>query len=288
MSRYDVRPPADAILSRIAPHLLDLFGSEGMAVGGGTALAARWGHRRSTDIDLIIAQTAFEEVAGQLTQRLTASSSVVRIRHGRNWLTGDCAEGDFSISTTQPLLPPQPGPPDRETRFGIKLEPTAEILARKLKLRIYGNGEFVSRDFYDLCTAAEEAPHALHGALSVLTSGERGEIAAEIAGFGRRAAFLGRDLTDVHRPEWLPSLSRRTAAVVAEDPRLEPVFHLREDGISKTDTFTGTLDEARLRAAEIEWWFDSATEIAIFRGKEKVENVRDAAETAPDDIPCPW
>ena len=97
----------------------------------------------------------------------------------------------------------------------IALETTAEILARKLRLRIYGSGTFVSRDFYGICTAGERDREALDLALSVMSVEERGEISSEIASMGAKAVHLGRPLTDVHRPSWPKDLAERTAKLIA-------------------------------------------------------------------------
>lgn len=160
---------------------------------------------------------------------LLTSVSVTNIRHGRGWLNGMCADGEFSMSTTTPLLLALTELADRETCFGLGLEPTAEILARKLKLRMYGNGEFVSRDSYDICTAGERDRDELDLALSVMSVEERAEVADEIASLGPQAARLGRPLTGVHRPSWLSDLGEQSAQLIAP-PR--PGTGHRRDGRS--------------------------------------------------------
>jgi len=87
---------------------------------------------------------------------------------------------------------------------------------------MYGNGEFVPRDLYDLCTAAEKDPRSLRLALGILTGSEREEIAGEIKSFGFRASGLGRELVAVHRPEWLSGIGRRTADLILSPPEVRP------------------------------------------------------------------
>ncbi len=213
MSDFAIPSPADAILGQVAPALLQVLGHGEILVGGGTALAARWRHRRSTDIDMTVSSKVFDRAFGRVPA-LLAAASVTNIRHGRGWLTGTCTEGEFSISNTAPLLTSPQGPADRERRFGIALEQTAETLARKLRLRMFGNGEFVARDLYDICTAHEQDPSALDTALSVLTQNMADEIAHEIASLGRHAIHMGRPLADVHRPDWLDGLAEKTQGLI--------------------------------------------------------------------------
>ena len=213
MTGFEIPPPADAILERLGPPLLKIWDREDVRIGGGSALAARWRHRRSTDIDLCVAPDLFRR-AGEDVRTLAVEAGARNVRSGQGWLNGLFPEGEFSISTTEPLLDTGIGT-EREARFGLPLEPVAEILARKLVLRMYGNGEFVSRDFYDLCTAAERDGASLERALSALPFDKRDEISREISSYGSSADKLGRPLTEVHRPEWLPRIASLTAGAVA-------------------------------------------------------------------------
>lgn len=212
MKGLAIPPPADAILERLGPPLLRTWDRDDVRIGGGTAVAARWRHRRSTDIGLWVAPDLFRR-AGEDFRTLAIEAGTANVRSARGWLNGIFPEGEFSISTSEPLLETG-SEAEREARFGLPLESVAEILARKLALRMYGNGEFVSRDFYDLCTASERDGASLEQALTALSSDERSEIAREISGYGPSANSRGRPLTAVHRPEWLPDLAGLTARIV--------------------------------------------------------------------------
>ncbi len=227
MKGYNINPPAGAILERVAPTLLRLWTEDEIAVSGGAALAAHWNHRLNTDIDITVPLTAFRRAGNRIAESL-AGSFIMGPRHGRFWLSGFCEEGDFNVTAAEPWLPPEADPPDREMRFGIRFESTAEILACGLRHRMYGYGEFVSRDFYDLCAAAESAPAALDRALSLLDIEKRRELVREISVIGPKAATLGQPLKNVHRPEWLDDLGRRTADLIAAG--LAPTHHTREEG----------------------------------------------------------
>ncbi|MDE0524399.1 MAG: hypothetical protein OXH79_20840 [Boseongicola sp.] len=212
MTGLAIPPPADAVLERVGPPLLKIWNSDDVRIGGGTALAARWRHRRSTDIVLCVAPDLLRR-AGEDARTLAVEAGARSVRFGQGWLNGVFPEGEFRISATEPLLDAGSGV-EREARFGLPLESVAEILARKLVLRFHEHGEYLSGDFYDLCTAAERDAASLEQALSALSSAGRGEIAREISGLGRSADRRGQALTAVHRPEWLPELARLTARIV--------------------------------------------------------------------------
>ena len=212
MTGLAVPPPADAILERVGPLLPRIWNSDDVRIGGGTALAARWRHRRSTDIALCVAPDLLRR-AGEDVRTLAVDAGARSVRFARGWLNGVFPEGEFSISAAEPLLDTGTGV-EREARFGLPLESVAETLARKLVLRMHECGELLSRDFYDLCTAAERDGASLERALSTLSSDERDEVAREISGCGPSADRRGRPLTELHRPEWLPDLARLTARIV--------------------------------------------------------------------------
>ena len=212
MTGLAIPPPADAILERLGPPLLKIWNRDEVRIGGGTALAARWRHRRSADIELCVAPDLLRR-AGEDARALAVEAGARSVRFGLGWLNGVFPEGEFRISATEPLLDAGTSV-EREARFGLPLESVAEILARKLVLRLHELGELLSRDFYDLCTAAERDGASLERALSALSSDERGEVAREISSLGRSADRRGRALAAVHRPEWLPELARLTARIV--------------------------------------------------------------------------
>ncbi|MCY4304255.1 MAG: hypothetical protein OXC62_05680 [Aestuariivita sp.] len=105
------------------------------------------------------------------------------------------------------------------------MEDPAEILSKKLLICMYGNGEFVARDFYDLGTAHEKNPSALKKAFFALNPSQRIEIRDEIQSFGSKAVGFGRALENVHCPEWLSNLAEKTViffdSVPPEDPKLK-------------------------------------------------------------------
>ncbi|MCY4185268.1 MAG: hypothetical protein OXC82_12345 [Rhodobacteraceae bacterium] len=59
-------PPANGIMERMGPVILQLCPGEQIVLGGGTALSARWQHRRGTDIGLFMEAADFQELYGRL------------------------------------------------------------------------------------------------------------------------------------------------------------------------------------------------------------------------------
>ncbi|MCY4541438.1 MAG: nucleotidyl transferase AbiEii/AbiGii toxin family protein [Rhodobacteraceae bacterium] len=239
--RYETPQPARQILDRAAPVLLAGLTRKEILIGGGTALAARWGHRSSSDIYITVLPAAFSRSIDRLIQML-GQTGIAQFESGQGWMKGVYEEGEFGISTTEPLLPVRVEPRERESIWNIALESIEEILARKILLRMNQNGEFVVRDFYDVVTAGDLAPQTLEAALTVLENHQRKEIADEITHFGarlgNRITNLGRPLLDVHRPEWLPTLANRAALLIADG------HGLSRNQSPKAESFTGILSDA--------------------------------------------
>ena len=63
------------VLARVAPALLRLLGPDGLVLGGGTVLAARWQHRVSTDIDLFIEAERYRDRVASRRDEVVATLS---------------------------------------------------------------------------------------------------------------------------------------------------------------------------------------------------------------------
>lgn len=203
--------------------MLALWGPDGFAIGGGTALAARWNHRPGTGIDITLDACDFSRTRDRLYIALEKAAAQ-NLDDSYTWLAGAFPEGEFCVADTSLILVPAHGR-SREPDWGILVESTAEILARKLRLRMWSNDDFVTRDFYhvyDICTAAEMDPGALTRALETLPAEQRRETADKIHVLGTRAEHLGRTLMGVHRPEWLPDLAWRAAKLIHDGPERKP------------------------------------------------------------------
>jgi len=168
-------------------------------------------------------QVDFQELYGQLEASVDKATDLLTWNDGSGWCRGSFAEGEFSISTTPPLInPDQVEVKDVVRNWGICLESPDAILAKKLRLRIYGNGEFVVRDCYDLVTAAEEYPDVFERALDILTERQRIEIVNELRSRKTVGMLGGRTLDTPCHPEWIRDLPLRAADLVEHGPRACP------------------------------------------------------------------
>lgn len=146
--------PPERFLSTIRPHL-----------GGGTILAARWRHRLSTDIDILLPGRnslvdLLQENDRNIVNRLGGNPEAVSA--GRVKIAFE--HGRIDISTFRP----DPPYGHDETSVDGQLEQvlsSAQILRGKLQ-RV---DQMLVRDVFDILTAADEEPAALATAANMVT-----------------------------------------------------------------------------------------------------------------------
>ena len=177
--RFKPLPRVAARCIRLAqPLLRRFFNPEQFIIGGGSALAARWFHRASMDVDL------FTESLSE-TKRLHAAADEIRAAIAKSCgrpvpvgTTPQHGEIVFSADATlewsaAPRLTPRPVAPWFEPISGLPLDSVEEILAQKLYSRMYLNGGNLIRDLYDLGWAARhESPDLLVPATRAFTPAE--------------------------------------------------------------------------------------------------------------------
>ena len=157
-------------------------------LGGGTILAARWGHRRSFDIDLTTTDPRGELAATARTGRGLAEALGGRLnpRSSVTHLTIELEEGRVDVTRARPA-------PAGEERIALvdghheRVLATTQILYGKLKRA----REVLARDVYDVTTAAAAAPSALTTACAVLTEYEAEAIARTWRAQNRRLEVQG-------------------------------------------------------------------------------------------------
>ena len=148
----------------LARHMTD-DELHGLRLGGGTALAMRWQHRVSTDIDYAMDRDmlrAFMDRGHQdLTQDLREMKGAGEIKSYRMgwrscaWTYPDSGPVSLSASDHQSF-----DDMDWEEDTHVAVAPTPAILAGKLFGRVLDANRLVVRDGYDLCAAFRHEPEA--------------------------------------------------------------------------------------------------------------------------------
>ena len=172
--------PANKLWRETRDTISDL-GLAGRAVrtrlGGGTILAARWGHRLSTDIDVQISGTTdLTEIRkgreGDLARRLGGKWALDK----RNQVKVRLEDGVINVST----VPTQPNRGAHDVEIDGRAQTvlsTTQILRGKLE-RADDPGPV--RDAYDLATAAKCDPEALTAAVGMLPDEHAKRIATDL------------------------------------------------------------------------------------------------------------
>ena len=153
-----------AVVAAAEAALGRFFPAGEIRMGGGTVLEARWGHRRSTDVDLFCPQATYFAVrrghASEMEECLRETSSdpdgvLVDLMLTRAVIRGT----EVTLMPEEPLI-------NHRTRCvvpGTSIETwsSADILAGKLLYRLSRSQIVEPRDLYDLAAAAHHEPAAL-------------------------------------------------------------------------------------------------------------------------------
>lgn len=172
MSELDLPDGPAQLLEAVRRPLADHLGGErNIRLGGGTALAARWAHRHSTDVDLFVGDDAYAKLfrnSHQFTDDIEGHCGMVeQLGVGPGYTIIALRDGEITVLATRSLTDK---PVSRDTVRGtrIAVESTAEILAKKLTHRVATHHIFVPRDLYDIAVARRLDPEALHTALATI------------------------------------------------------------------------------------------------------------------------
>ena len=165
---------AAALIRETAPDALAT-----LRLGGGTALAAMWAHRLSTDIDLVCDPATFESLRAdnspllKALRRLYEDGLIPRPRFAGGligWEYPDTGEVGI-VPGALPGEEPLSGAADAAT--GVPLVAPRRILHAKLAGRVAGGRRLLARDGYDLACAYRYDPDAIAWATGRLAEGER-------------------------------------------------------------------------------------------------------------------
>ena len=158
------------------------FDLAGVVIGGGTALAARWHHRRSTDLDLFapvpylsrLMTVPSDQIDRELQDRV---SSPVDASVGTTHLRCVIAGVPVSLSGTHGFWM-EDQDPCVEASTGVPLAASTDILLRKMQGRTLAQGRAVARDAYDFVVAQAVDPISFRDAFAHLDE-EQAQAVAE-------------------------------------------------------------------------------------------------------------
>ncbi len=175
--------PAKSLWAAIRNRLAELRHEheetpEAWMMGGGSVLAARWRHRKSTDIDLIT--SAGWQIRGlETTGRNDFTKSMKSVGGRLDGYNQAVVEMTFPGRKRLHVFRSDPSPASGHSSKAIDGHPfdalsTTQILAGKLLNRSL---RAPARDLYDIIVASEREPSRLHHAVNMLSPGMQGDVA---------------------------------------------------------------------------------------------------------------
>ena len=172
--RLQLPEPAGALWSRIREPLKRALTSRGapmeLKLGGGTVLAARWQHRRSHDIDVVVPEKTNLWTHGAAFDEAMTALGAERYGYSPKHKQYRAAFTEGSTKQTLEIWPNDPEPRGAECTADVDggseiVLATAQILKGKLE-----RGEDVlARDVIDVITAERLDPASLEIAVNAIT-----------------------------------------------------------------------------------------------------------------------
>ena len=249
----------------------------GWQIGGGTVLAARWRHRESHDIDLLVhprTETRFlhPEAAPELHRRLEAAGAR-KIRFGRfSQILFEESRIEMLAADPQPQVGHQRAIVDGRE---VNALASSQILTGKFSNRSLNPPV---RDLYDLAVAGTAAPRALAIAVNALAGDD---IRWRLVSWGmEREKFTEEGPLELHGVPPRYDAIRADPAYHARQAVMAAVYrHVRllaHDGAAVVETETGLGRETRI--------YDRPDDLAERFEADGINAVLAAAETDPERI----
>ena len=167
------------------PVLSEFFGA--YRLGGGTILAALWGHRHSTDVDFFAEPSHYQAVFGKAGRELERAlvSRVPGVLAERSWVEPEAVFLDCGDSGEITLMPAPRFLPENAAAgvvgsSRVAADGVEEILGGKVR-RWMGAGWYRIRDLYDVAFARRAGPAALSRVLAAEGPRRLRQIAAELS-----------------------------------------------------------------------------------------------------------
>ena len=185
-NEVDLPEGSQRIFDAVLPVILEFVPPERLLLGGGTALAARWQHRDSFDIDVFTTHTTFTQAIYRQSARFKARFEEVPVGRIATFGPEGCTlylhDGKADIVDSLPQTD-HSGSKDCTVNPTIPLETNLEILAKILHQRIIADGRIVPRDLYDMAVARSLEPETMDAAWSAGPVMDPGVLVAALSSF---------------------------------------------------------------------------------------------------------
>lgn len=247
MDRLTLPDPARALWKEAAPELhrlLELLPekTEQFRIGGGTVLASRWRHRKSSDMDLTVPESSGMELMNQAHSE-TIRTRFTAIGANRPMLTDSRYRIEFPNGTVDlAASDPRPRLGGRRVEchgYAVEAMSTIQILRGKLERSL--KQEPPARDLFDVVVARQMDRKALAGAVNMLSEEEQREVLGRWQNADYRVQREAAEAIHVIRPEHerlLRNLCERAVRILEDSKYIESTV---------TKTLKSTVVETRSR-----------------------------------------
>ena len=189
-TEINLPPHLSGPLIQILEHFAQYIPIDTIVMGGGSALAARWGHRKSTDIDLFMPDESMHGILKQDDEALDLAATTLPDVQNLDVSKFDAVEGvlqgtPFSLYGSR-FISPNRKATERISGTPIQAASVQEIFAGKIAARLMELSRWASRpppvrDLYDIAVGSHLAPDALQDVLSALPADHSDSIADHFA-----------------------------------------------------------------------------------------------------------
>ena len=205
------------IFDTVIPLILEFVPPKNLLLGGGTALAARWQHRDSADIDLFTSDTTYVQTiyreSARFKTRFEELPGARMVTIGPKGCTLYLHDGTADIVAALPQTEHERSK-DCTRDPHISLETNLEILAKKLHQRMIAAGTIVPRDLYDMAVARFLEPETMDAAWTASPVMDSDVLVAALSSFG--PGWMERHEEPVVNPRY-PALRDRAVQDMLDD-----------------------------------------------------------------------
>lgn len=254
-----------------------------LMLGGGTILAARWKHRLSTDIDVLLPdRETLNDALPNGPNDLAAATGGQIDEVWRDRIKVRLDAGMLDVCAMKPQLPGLEEEEQIEGRTETILS-SAQILRGKL----YRTHRGIVRDAFDLTTAAKAEPRALQLAVNALTKRETLTVCKNLMSANERMAAEAEEALYGVAKEYQTDLGRlgHTAAMSVLEHRYTHVLISTEQesisietqtkgGSTHTTSYTDEDSRHALTMSGINWYLSANTTVPKHVAADALDELR--------------